>query len=48
MDELKKTRRRTRIETDDERNYECGCGKKYLSYPALYLHLKNKHKGLHP
>lgn len=23
--------------------YECFCSKQYLSYPALYLHLKNKH-----
>ncbi len=23
--------------------YECFCAKQYLSYPALYLHLKNKH-----
>ncbi len=24
--------------------YECFCSKQYLSYPALYLHLKNKHQ----
>ena len=30
------------------RNYTCGCGKTYLSYPALYLHLKNKHNGVSP
>ena len=23
--------------------YECFCLKQYLSYPALYLHMKNKH-----
>ena len=25
------------------RDYVCGCGKKYLSYPALYTHIKTKH-----
>lgn len=23
--------------------YQCFCGKKYMSYPALYLHAKIKH-----
>lgn len=31
-----------------ERNYACVCGKKYLSYPALYTHIKNKHQGKAP
>ena len=31
-----------------ERNYFCGCGKAYLSYPALYTHVKNKHDGVFP
>ena len=31
-----------------ERNYLCGCGKAYLSYPALYTHVKNKHTGVFP
>ena len=31
-----------------ERNYFCGCGKAYLSYPALYTHVKNKHEGIFP
>ena len=31
-----------------ERNYLCGCGKAYLSYPALYTHVKNKHGGVFP
>lgn len=30
------------------RNYLCGCGKAYLSYPALYTHVKNKHTGIFP
>lgn len=29
-----------------ERNYICGCKKSYLSYPALYTHVKNKHDGI--
>lgn len=45
MDPTKKKTRRTRSETNTERNYQCGCGKTYLSYPALYLHLKLKHEG---
>lgn len=31
-----------------ERNYLCGCRKAYLSYPALYTHVKNKHDGIFP
>ena len=31
-----------------ERNYLCGCNKAYLSYPALYTHVKNKHGGVFP
>ena len=27
------------------RNHLCGCGKEYLSYPALYTHIKQKHGG---
>ncbi len=30
------------------RNYVCGCGKTYLSYPALYTHVKTKHNGSNP
>lgn len=26
----------------------CGCRKAYLSYPALYTHVKNKHDGVFP
>ncbi len=33
-----------RIRTDKQnRDYKCPCGKSYLSYPALYTHLKQKH-----
>lgn len=31
-----------------ERNFICGCSKTYLSYPALYTHVKNKHDGTFP
>lgn len=30
------------------RVYKCGCMKSYLSYPALYIHIKNKHFGNQP
>jgi CDGSH-type Zn-finger protein len=30
------------------RNFICGCGKEYLSYPALYTHIKTKHDGKNP
>jgi len=34
-----KKSRRTRKD-QNERDFNCGCGKSYLSYPALYTHLK--------
>lgn len=34
--------------SEGERNYFCGCAKSYLSYPALYTHVKNKHDGVFP
>lgn len=43
----KKKKRRPRS-AGGERNYLCGCGKAYLSYPALYTHVKNKHGGVFP
>lgn len=27
------------------RDYICACGKAYLSYPALFTHIKQKHDG---
>ena len=27
------------------REYKCPCGKDYLSYPALFTHIKLKHNG---
>lgn len=28
--------------------YNCGCGKKYSTYSALYNHIKNKHSNNPP
>lgn len=42
-----KAKRRTKNDSC-ERSYKCGCGKDYLSYPALYTHIKQKHGGAHP
>lgn len=42
-----KQKRRTRNDPNN-RNFTCGCGKAYLSYPALYTHLKQKHDGKPP
>lgn len=41
-------RRRDRRTKDDqcERQHQCGCGKTYLSYAALYTHTKTKHNGI--
>lgn len=33
---------------DGKRDFICGCSKKYLSYPALYTHIKTKHGGHEP
>lgn len=43
-DKEDKRKRRTRND-DDGRNFSCSCGKSYLSYPALYTHIKTKHNG---
>ena len=44
---LDKHKRRSK--TDQlNRNFMCGCGKSYLSYPALYTHIKTKHEGHYP
>jgi len=45
--EVAGTKRRRRGDAG-ERNYTCGCGKSYLSYPALYTHIKTKHNGITP
>ncbi|CAD8049229.1 unnamed protein product [Paramecium primaurelia] len=41
-------RARRRRNDQSSRDYTCGCGKSYLSYPALYTHLKQKHQGSPP
>jgi hypothetical protein len=46
-DNREKKKRRPRSAAGS-RNYLCGCGKAYLSYPALYTHVKNKHTGIFP
>lgn len=33
---------------NNQRHFKCGCAKTYLSYPALYTHIKNKHNGKPP
>jgi len=43
----KRKQRKSRC-TEGERNFHCGCGKSYLSYPALYTHVKTKHNGIFP
>ncbi len=42
-----KQKRRSKNERNG-RDYICGCGKTYLSYPALYTHIKTKHGGQNP
>lgn len=43
----KKNKRRSKNDNQG-RNFRCGCGKSYLSYPALYTHIKTKHQGKTP
>ena len=40
-------KRKLKVKTA-QRNYICGCSKSYLSYPALYTHVKIKHDGIFP
>lgn len=40
-------KRRSRGDSAD-RVFKCGCGKTYLSNPALYTHVKQKHDGNAP
>jgi len=45
MVEIRTRLRRRSKNLSDGRNYKCDiCVKAYLSYPALYTHLKSKHK----
>lgn len=47
QEDLKGASRRSRKD-EQGRDYVCGCGKRYLSYPALYTHIKTKHDGQQP
>ena len=48
-DEFNKARSKRRSKNDNVgRTYSCGCNKSYLSYPALYTHIKQKHNGVAP
>lgn len=46
-EDLKGGSRRSRKD-EQGRDFVCGCGKRYLSYPALYTHIKTKHQGQQP
>ena len=37
--------KRSKIQGDGKREFGCPCGKTYLSYPALFTHVKQKHDG---
>ena len=43
--ETRESRRRNNKVEPLERGYGCPCGKTYLSYPALFTHIKQKHEG---
>lgn len=44
-----KAKHKRRSKNDNQgRTFRCGCGKCYLSYPALYTHIKTKHDGTTP
>jgi hypothetical protein len=46
---FEKNKHKRRSKNDNiGRDFACGCGKKYLSYPALYTHIKTKHGGEQP
>lgn len=45
-EDIGEEKRKRRPRSDEEgRNFSCSCGKSYLSYPALYTHIKTKHNG---
>lgn len=43
--ESRESRRRNNKIEPLQRGYGCPCGKTYLSYPALFTHIKQKHEG---
>ena len=50
LDNTQKPNKQKRRSKNDfyGRDYLCGCGKTYLSYPALYTHIRTKHNGKTP
>lgn len=46
-EDLKKNKRRSKNTVSNEK-YICGCEKSYLSYAALFTHLKNSHNKIVP
>ena len=46
--ETSRAGRRRSKNDQNGRSYKCGCGKMYLSYPALYTHIKTKHDMVQP
>jgi len=46
--QLKKQRKRRTLSETSKRDFVCGCGKKYVSYPAIYLHVQRKHNSEWP
>ena len=49
VEQVKPSKPKRRSKHDNiGRDYRCGCGKTYLSYPALYTHIKTKHDGQNP
>jgi hypothetical protein len=44
---MEKSKRRSKKDNQN-REYTCTCGKNYLSYPALYTHVKTKHEQMKP
>jgi hypothetical protein len=47
-EELEKANTRRSKKEQEGRDFLCGCSKKYLSYNALYTHVKIKHDGVQP
>ena len=39
----KKQRKRRTLSETSKRDFICGCGRSYVSYPAIYLHVQRKH-----
>lgn len=46
-DNIIKKKRRSKL-LDQGEQFRCGCGKSYLSYAALFTHLKNSHDKITP